>query len=448
MGQRGAQLLQGTLTVAILPPHSELLAGGTLQGANRMMRSRALTLNFLIAAIACVASPFSSQLCAADFSGVGYLAPDDNISTADALSGDGSSIVGTSLRTFQFQFPQELDPRHYQTYRRAFIRDSAGMRSLESPPYGSYFGLDRIYDVAPFGSAAIVYRIFGAEYFNGRVFGSYQDLGSNKWTPSGNFSPFPQGVYPNAFGGSDSIYVGRWDHDRQSTAFRSTPASGIESIGPQSSEAVGVSANGQVVVGNAITGFSTGWTRPPGYAFRWTPAGGLVSLGEGTYATGVSGDGRVVIGENFVWTEAGGKQTVSPVHAGAVAALQATTFDGSIAVGNDQLLQISPTTIPLDGPPLQLVASTAIIWDPVNGSRDLKNVLETQYGLSLAGWYLTDATDISDDGRSIIGNGINPQGEQEGWVAHLNPVAVPEPAAWALLTIGASTVLRLRRRGL
>ncbi len=57
-----------------------------------------------------------------------------------------------------------------------------------------------------------------------------------------------------------------------------------------------------------------------------------------------------------------------------------------------------------------------------------------------AGWTLTTATAISADGLTIAGTGLNPDGFQEAWVAH-----VPEPASVALLPL-AIGILALRSR--
>ena len=48
-------------------------------------------------------------------------------------------------------------------------------------------------------------------------------------------------------------------------------------------------------------------------------------------------------------------------------------------------------------------------------------------GLDVSGWSLTSANAISADGFTIFGNGINPAGQTEAWVANLSPEPIPEP---------------------
>jgi hypothetical protein len=45
--------------------------------------------------------------------------------------------------------------------------------------------------------------------------------------------------------------------------------------------------------------------------------------------------------------------------------------------------------------------------------------LTEEYGLDLSGWTLYSATGISDDGKVIVGNGFNPMGLAEAWIADL-----------------------------
>jgi hypothetical protein len=79
--------------------------------------------------------------------------------------------------------------------------------------------------------------------------------------------------------------------------------------------------------------------------------------------------------------------------------------------------------------------------DSQNGIRDLNDLLTTEFGLDLAGWELTGATDISHDGKVIVGYGINPAGDGEAWVA-----VIPEPAHIGLLGMGLILGLRRKRR--
>ena len=44
--------------------------------------------------------------------------------------------------------------------------------------------------------------------------------------------------------------------------------------------------------------------------------------------------------------------------------------------------------------------------------------------LDLAGWQLTEATGVSANGRTIVGNGINPDGQQEAWIATIPPIGL------------------------
>ena len=68
--------------------------------------------------------------------------------------------------------------------------------------------------------------------------------------------------------------------------------------GSDISEALGASADGNVVVGQARVDVGN-------EAFRWTSVGGIEGLGDlfggvaGSFATGVSGDGEIVVGFSF-----------------------------------------------------------------------------------------------------------------------------------------------------
>jgi probable HAF family extracellular repeat protein len=206
---------------------------------------------------------------------------------------------------------------------------------------------------------------------------------------------------------------------------------------------VGLSADGSVVVG-ASTVF-----REPGdvaegcppirrdgppttdEAFRWELADGCdpgavgdpcrVGLGDlpggafSSAATAVSADGSVVVGksqsdlcgEAFRWEDGvmTGLGTLPSEGYGSVAV--GASSDGSVIVGNiGGIYSIDP--------PIE-----AFVWTERNAMRSVRSMLVDEFGLDLTGWTLTSAEGISDDGLTILGNGINPDGELEAWIAVL-----------------------------
>jgi probable HAF family extracellular repeat protein len=190
---------------------------------------------------------------------------------------------------------------------------------------------------------------------------------------------------------------------------------------PDLSRAGDVSADGDVVVG-AISNY---WETE---AFRWKEDTGMVGLGDlpggvlRSEAYGVSADGAVVVGsssahetdyEAFRWTAEGGMVGLGDLTGGYFGSeARAVSGDGAVVVGYGTTSQ---------GP-------EAFVWDAQRGMRSVREMLEREYGLDLTGWYLTEATGISSDGRTIVGNGQTPAGVQ-GWVATLPAPAHPTPPA-------------------
>ena len=69
---------------------------------------------------------------------------------------------------------------------------------------------------------------------------------------------------------------------------------------------------------------------------------------------------------------------------------------------------------------IEMSGHTAFIYDPVltgGTMMNLKTYLTNNQGLgsSLTGWRLLEANDISDDGRVIVGTGLNPLGNFEAF---------------------------------
>jgi uncharacterized membrane protein len=141
--------------------------------------------------------------------------------------------------------------------------------------------------------------------------------------------------------------------------------------------ATGVSANGQTIIGWGASG-----------AFSWTAGTGVVSLDGLSYAAAVSADGSVIVG-----------------------------------IGN------SPT------------GSEAVIWTEADGAVPLQSYMANELGVTgLDGWQLKEARGVSADGRTIVGFGVNPLGQTEGWIA-----VIPEPSV-ALLLLPTMLFLTKRMR--
>ncbi len=70
----------------------------------------------------------------------------------------------------------------------------------------------------------------------------------------------------------------------------------------------------------------------------------------------------------------------------------------------------------------------------MNDARILQAVLADDLGLDLAGWTLDVALGISADGLTIVGQGINPNGDHEAWIAVIaEPVPVLRLPGYILL---------------
>jgi len=196
--------------------------------------------------------------------------------------------------------------------------------------------------------------------------------------------------------------------------------------------AYNTSANGSVVVGY---GFSASGHE----AFRWTNDSGMVGLGDlpgGGFVSGAtctSGDGSVVVGygesasgiEAFRWTSGGGMVGLGDLPGGVFESwAYATSSDGSVIVGSGESSS----------------GQGAFIWDSINGMRNLRAVLTNDLGLDLTGWTLQAARGVSGDGLTIVGQGINPVGNIEAWVAQ-----IPEPTTLSLFVLGILLAKRRRR---
>lgn len=331
-------------------------------------------------------------------------------SRANAASADGSTVVGMSRSASGLEaFRWTLDE---------------GMVGLGDLP-GGLFRSEAL-DVSADGTI-IVGTARSADRSRTEGFRWEDDFMSDVGTFDAGWSS----SYPSAISADGSTIAGGGTSPIGFQAFVWTVTGGLVGLGDLpggefQSDANDVSADGSVVVGNSQTG------NGDGEAFHWSPQTGMVGLGflpgGGSFssASAVSADGTVIIG---VSDSAAGSQ-----------AFWWLQNAGMLALGDFAALAMSGDASLIVGLERSEYVSRAVIWDEAHGVRDLQDLLSNDIGLDLSGWTLEEAVDISADGTVIVGNGINPFGQTEGWVA-----VIPEPGT--LMLLGFGTLLLAGRRG-
>ncbi len=355
---------------------------------------------------------FITHVSGASFQGIGFVtAPGQSAPASQALavSADGLVAVGISHNA---------------------IRWTAATGIVD---IGTLPGIDPSYafGVSPNGGAIVG----SAGNFDAAAFSWTQSTGIVALgNPAGYSSSRATGV---SSGGAQIVgYSSNDSFFSTSQSFEWTPGGGFtvlpDRAGTTSSRAVGISADGSSIAGFELS--SSGYQ-----AVLWkngsTPISlGSFPLGTSTQAMGISPDGTAVVGwgdngsstqHAFLWTSAGGMIGLGPAVANSRAL--AASNNGAVVVGQWNLP----------------VGDNAFIWDKTNGMRSLQSVLvNAGLGQALAGWKLTEATGISANGNVIVGNGIDPQGHNQGWI-----VTVPEPSTFILagVALAIATIRRTKR---
>ncbi|MFG0331684.1 MAG: hypothetical protein ACF8PN_17490 [Phycisphaerales bacterium] len=356
------------------------------------------------------------------FTGLGDLPGGETVSVATAVSADGSVIVGSSSSFASVDNPPPpgsmfSDPfLGYEAFRWTREEGMVGLGDLPGDEYFHSFAED----VSADGMTV--------------VGGSWSELSM-------------QGMVPGSEG------------------FRWRPGEGMRGIGvipsiiQQHSPAYGVTANGEALTG--MVAYHDGWYQP----FVWTEALGFVELGNlgGPVRFGrglaVALGGRVVVGSDNLRVKANQNLTVPttmaiggeprPIELNSGAARDVTR-DGRMIVGlvgsgdfaravawmdgrridlavpsiegfeSSRALAVSSGTGHIVGTVRIAGESHAAIWSPGGACEVLTNALDRRrLDGSLKGWSLIEATDISDDGTTIVGTGLNPAGDLEAWGAWL-----------------------------
>ncbi|MFM7440425.1 MAG: PEP-CTERM sorting domain-containing protein [Snowella sp.] len=350
---------------------------------------------------------------------------------ANEVSADGSVVVGSIERDYYIE--NETVAFRWTQADGINIIATGNSGSPYRPPFSS------AYRVSDDGSVVI-----GTSWNEGYRYGTGYSS-SFQWTQNlGLTENFPV-AYPNDMSANGSVFVesvpGQNYYDPfprppfppydPYKAYRWTQETGrvpLGNLGNNSLDtlASAVSADGSVIVG--LSGNANGHEE----AFRWTQETGMMGLGfltndidinanGNSKANEVSADGSVVIGSSrgayggdkaFRWTQETGMMDLGSLDPNvASSTAKDVSADGSIVVGYSYNVNSN---------------KEAFRWTQETGMVSLKETLIGK-GLDVSGWSLTSANAISADGFTIVGNGINPSGQSEAWVANLSPEPVPEP---------------------
>ena len=329
----------------------------------------------------------SFQYSHAEIIGTGFL-PGDNGAANGGVSGDGSTVLGSS---------------------------TTGGSTPNAYIWNADTGL-----IAPVGTSSSSSSAARSASYNGQfvAVGSFTD--AYRWSEDLGLQDLGSiiggsGASVQDISSDGSVVVGRASIGVMFEAFYWTQTQGMLSLdllpGVSSGRSIAnaVSGNGAIVVGSSTNAF--GSTE----AIRWTVATGMIPLGtlEGasfssSSALGVSDDGSTIVGESeskngdeaFLW-----RQSIGFVGLGD---LPGGDFESrAIDVSGDGLIVIGVGTTG--------IGDEAFVWTADDGIQRLEDSLD---GLEVdfSNWQtLTAATGISDDGRVIVGTGINSSGQQEGY---------------------------------
>ncbi len=349
---------------------------------------------------------------------LGFINDDRNQTFAEAISADGTTVVGrggTSAGPTRDAFRWTI---------------ATGMRRFNDIPNGD----DMYAAYAVTGDGSVV---FGeGDIFNRRP--------AARWSEAGGFEDI--GVtsinsniaYAASADGSIAFGSSRYPTSNE-VAFRWSEAGGAVELalpdGAFETSLRGVSADGATAVGWV----ETDEAGAASHATRWTESRGFENLTpdlQFARAEAISADAGVVVGYGrnggsgpltaFRWSESDGREELRTLDAFASTFADAANADGSVIVGSGRAA---------DG------SNTALVWEGDGAGRSIADILTGHFGVDLGGWTLTNAASVSADGRVIVGTATNAEGEFQPWIA-----TIPAPGTVGGLAIAAVAVLRGRRR--
>ena len=352
-------------------------------------------------ALPCILAPAAP---AQSFQGIGDLAGGIYSSQARGVSADGRTVVGSSVSA------AGTEAVYWRDGNLVPLGDLAG-GTVESVAVGANFNGSIIVGSGMDASAHRAVR------WDAPAFGI---------TQLAQVSGFPGGAQGTGISADGKTVCG-WDTDNQTTSYTwvtgfrivngaltglQVPVQGSGS----DSGAFATSADGNVTVGRVrlygVTYQGCYWVGTTLHLPPDLPGG----IAEYSQILGVSANGLVLVGTstsnlapNLYIGEPCRWENDVPLGLGVVPG--GTPGGNALACNADGSIVVGHTTVA--GNP------QAFIWDASHGMRLLSSVLSADYGLNLAGWTLQAARSITPDGSVIVGTGINPLGNPEGWVARL-----------------------------
>ena len=329
-----------------------------------------------------------------------FTANGTGLSAASAVSANGSVVVGNADYGFA-------------TKTHAFRWTSDGGMQDLGDLTASGRGRSFAYAVSADGRVVVGQADYGPGWvyhaFRWTSEGGMQDLGDLTTTGS-------EWSAATAVSADGSVVVGQaaYGSGADAHAFRWTSAGGMQDLGDLTASGTGgsnasaVSADGSVVVGQAEYGSGANY-----HAFRWSSDGGMQDLGDFTangtgwsMANAVSADGRVVVGwadygsgvnrHAFRWTIEGGIQELGDLTASGTgwSVAKAVSADGSVVVGDAS-----------DG----IAGQHAFRWSSDGGMQGLGD-----FTADGSGW--SSPNGVSADGRTVVGSASNDQGVNRAFI--------------------------------
>ncbi|MBZ0094753.1 MAG: autotransporter domain-containing protein [Sulfuricella sp.] len=332
---------------------------------------------------ACAAGPSWAQNGITDLGVLG-----GTTSSAYGVSADGGVVVGLSNTSSSGS-----------TSRPFSWTQAGGMQELDS---GNRHASAQ--SVSADGSVVVggIYGIIGGSNWT-----------AVSWTQDGlQYLTLPGGVTSSSANDVSSdgsvmvgdVYNGTWHAARWTQAGAQVNLLGELNNGAES-QALGVSADGGVAVGMAKDGAAGNAYR----AFRWTQAGGMVSLGvlnggTASEAYDVSGDGSVAVGRAkdgaaadayraFRWTQASGMVSLGVLNSGTASEAKGVSADGRVVVGTAK-----------DGAAGNV--DRAFRWTQATGMKTVEDWLRAS-GVSVPTDITSSANATSSDGSVVVGQLTN-----------------------------------------